>query len=93
MAKPIRKYGKGAVSLAVFEKTNDDGSKNEFYSLQKSRKIGDDWKNESVLLNKEQLAVVLEIAGQALSGEEGASSPSIDKGAETARVNNGEVRA
>jgi hypothetical protein len=26
MAKPIRKYGKGAVSLAVFEKTNDDGS-------------------------------------------------------------------
>ena len=75
MAKPIRKYGKGAVSIAVFEKTNDDGSRNEFYSLQKSRKVGDEWKNESVLLSKEQLAIVLEIAGKALSGEEeGASS-------------------
>ncbi len=75
MAKPIRKYGKGAVSLAVFENANDDGSRNEFYSLQRSRKIGDEWKNESILLSKEQLAIVQEIVGQALSGgEEGASS-------------------
>jgi len=76
MAKPIRKYGKGAVSLAVFENAKEDGSRNEFYSLQRSRKVGNEWKNESVLLNKEQLAIVQELAGQALSGEEGASSSS-----------------
>ncbi|MEK7476395.1 MAG: hypothetical protein AAB152_12285 [Candidatus Coatesbacteria bacterium] len=76
MAKPIRKYGEGAVSLAVFVNEKEDGSKNEFYSLQRSRKIGDEWKNESVLLSKEQLAIVHQIVGEALSGEEGASSSS-----------------
>lgn len=76
MAKPVRKYGKGAVSLAVFEKALEDGSRKEYYSLQRSRKVGDKWENESILLFPEQLADVHEIVGQAL--EEGENSPSSD---------------
>ena len=48
MAKPIRKYGKGAISLAVFENAKGGSSDNEFYSLQRSRKIGSEWKQYTV---------------------------------------------
>lgn len=78
MAKPIRKYGSRAISLAVFEKTAGDGSTKQFYSLQRSRKEGNEWKNESILLFKEQLKDVQKVLGQALAEEEGSSSPSFD---------------
>jgi hypothetical protein len=47
--------------LQSLKRRTTTARKNKFYSLQKSRKIGDEWKNESVLLNKEQLAQVAQL--------------------------------
>ena len=66
MAKPINKFGKGSISLAVFEQQNEKSNDKEFYSLQRSRKIGNEWKNENILLNKQQLLDVQEVVAQAL---------------------------
>lgn len=74
MAKPVRKFGIGAVSLAVFEKKRGDGSTEEFYSLQKSRKLGGEWQNENVLLTREQLGSVVEVIQEALEEESSSGS-------------------
>lgn len=67
MAQPKQKYGKGQLSVAVFEQIVEGGKvANEFYSVQRSRKIGEEWKNESILVSKEQLRDLQELIGQAL---------------------------
>ena len=64
--KPKNKFGKGQISLAVFEPTQEGAGNKDFYSLQRSRKVGEEWKNENILLSQEQLKDVKELIEQAL---------------------------
>lgn len=74
MAQPTQKYGKGQLSVALFEQVVE-GSQiaNEFFSVQRSRKVGEDWKNESILVSKEQLKDLKDLIDQALA--QGAVAP------------------
>ena len=68
MAQPKYKFGKGSISLAVFESVGKGGSPgfDDFYSLQKSKKVNDQWVNENILLSVSQLKDVKDLIEQAL---------------------------
>ncbi len=66
--QPKMRYGKKPFSLAVFESTKDDGNNRDFYSLQKSRKVDNEWKNDGFFATLEEVKDLRDLIDQAVTG-------------------------